>query len=134
MLAWKITDDGCLQLGDDGPKFGHAPPALGWVVSRVRQVTGEDDEVRLMGKRVHGGDRLRQRAGRVRIDVLANEAPVGVGQLDEVEVLRRRACRHCLAPRGAQPTGIDDSRHPGDTQKLASVDRHLQYPFAGVGS
>ena len=66
-------------------EFGHALAADGGVVGCVRQVAGEDDEVRL---RADGVDRLdRARQGHVGFRVGdARIAPVRVGQLQEEEL------------------------------------------------
>src|SRR5712691_11850936 len=60
---------------DDVAELGQAPPSLLRIVGGVREVAGEDDEVRLESEAVYRGDRLRQRAGRIRIDDRPVEAP-----------------------------------------------------------
>ena len=86
-----------LQALDDVAKLGQAPPSLLRIVRRVREVAGEDDEIRLELEAVHRRDRLRQRAARVGIHDRPVEAPVRVGKLDEVEVVLRRAGEPCAA-------------------------------------
>ncbi len=80
-----------LEPLDDVAELAEAPPSLFGIVRGVREVAGEDDEVRLELEAVHRSDRLRQRAARVGIHGRAVEAPVRVGKLDEVEVVFRRA-------------------------------------------
>jgi hypothetical protein len=74
-----------LEVGHDGLELRQAAAAFGGVVGGVRQVAGEDDELGRRAQRVHRRHGLAQRDGGVRVG-RALVAPVGVGELHEVEV------------------------------------------------
>src|SRR5476649_718505 len=108
-----------VEGGDDFLEALHARAALGAVLGRVGQVTGEDDEVGLLRQAVHRDDGLFEGVLGVGIG-RALVAPMGVRDLDEMEVAgrlgrrlvgREQACSEC------------DSSHAGELEKVATVDR-----------
>ena len=118
VLARNEADVLDLQLADDGLNSLHAALALR-VVGGVREIAGEDDEVGLVGQAVDRDDRLFERMLGVGIG-RALVAPVGVRDLDEVEVAgrlgrrlvaREQACSEC------------DPGHAGELEEVATVDR-----------
>jgi hypothetical protein len=105
---------------DDVVELGQAPPSLFRIVGGVREVAGEDDEVRLKREAVHRCDRFLQRAARVRIHGRAVEAPVRVRQLDEVEVAVRRVGE--LGPPG-ETRGEYHAAQARQLQKFPAINR-----------
>ena len=97
----------------------------------MREIAGEDDEVGLVGERVHVSDRLVERPLGIRIHRRTREAPVQIGHLEEHEVLPP------ALPGGeahaTQPRAEDDARNPrrGQASELdefapVQVSRHVQ--------
>jgi hypothetical protein len=96
------------------------------------QVTGENDEVRLVLKGVDGDDGLFQGSGVVGIDLRVIEPPMRVGQLDKDKACRRTAglclrgigCLRVLSET-APSAGIDcssEADHPGRLQEITSAE------------
>ena len=76
-----------LQLGGDLLEPGHplAPRLI--IVGGMSQISGEDDEIRRLGHGVDGGHRPFQ--GGLGLGIgWAFKAPMDVGELDEVKLLR----------------------------------------------
>ena len=105
-----------LSADDDLLEALHARAALLAVVGGVGEVAGEDDEVGLLGEAVHGRHGLLQRVLGVGV-CRALVAPVGVGELHEVEVggLRRGL------PAREEPGGEGDAGQAGKLQEIAAI-------------
>ena len=73
------------ERGDDLAEALHALATQLGIVSGVREIAGEDDEVGLARQTVHGRHGLGQRVLGVGVCSTA-VAPMGVGELHEVEV------------------------------------------------
>ena len=88
-----------LEAGGDLAELFHSLTPHTRVVRGVSQVAGEDDEIRRLFETVDGLDRLLQSPLRVRVDLGAVEAPVGVGELHEIEIFvtgqLRPVLHHC---------------------------------------
>ena len=102
---------------DDLLEALHALAPLLAVVGGVGEVAGEDDEVGLAGEAVHGRHGLLQRVLGVGIGG-ALVAPVGVGELHEVEVAA--ACAAACAAR-EQPGGEGDAGDAGQLEEIATI-------------
>src|SRR5438094_508482 len=120
-----------LELPHGVAHVRQALPALLVIVGRVREIAREDDEVGLVGERVHVSDRLVERPLGIRVHRRTREAPVEVGHLEEHEVLRPALAGG--EAHAAEPRAEDDARNPGRSQareldEFASiqVSRHLQ--------
>ena len=79
MLAGHEADVLILQPASDLLELRQPPPPLGRVVSRVREITGEHNEVRLHRQGVDCPDGSGQRGCGFRIERGSVEAPMGVG-------------------------------------------------------
>ena len=80
------------QPGHDGFEFLHAPSTLDRIIGRVGEVAGEHHEVGRTCETVDGGDRLAQ--GDLGLGIGRSlVAPVGVGQLHEMEIALRHAAQ-----------------------------------------
>ena len=109
-----------LERGDHVADLGHAAAALGGIVGRVRHVAGEGDEIRLSRQRVDRADDFLESPGGIRIDLVVLEAPMGVGQLDEEEVLGRRRRSAAVALRGRRRR---DGRAEDDAKAAKTCNR-----------
>ncbi len=121
VLAGHEADVGHLELLDDVAELGEALAALLAVVGGVGQVAGEDDEIGLLAERVDPRDRLLERVRGVRVGLRAGEAPMGVGQLDEVEILLR--ARSGGARAIAEAGGEHDASEAGELQEFLAAER-----------
>ncbi len=99
VLAGQIPHGLHLEPAGDVLEALHALLPLFGVVGRVREVAGEDDEVRLLLEAVDGGDGFLERALGVGIHGRSLEPPMGVRELNEVEFLR---LLHRFLPGGAE--------------------------------
>jgi hypothetical protein len=86
----------------------------------VREIAGEDDEIRLLRQAVHRGDRLLERVGGIGVGRAA-EAPMRVAELEEEKILRRRlGVREAVRPREAGGEG--HPAQPGQPGEVAAID------------
>lgn len=121
-----------VQLGNDALELGHArAPQLG-VVGRVRQIAGEDDEVRLPRGVVDGLHHLRQGLIRLRIG-RALIPPVGIGELKKEEIIgawaeagmarrwRRRRTRRARRGAAEQVGREDDAAQAHQLEQVSSM-------------
>src|SRR5260370_33353781 len=118
-----------LEIGDDGLELRHAALALLVVGGGMGEVAGEHNEVRLLREPVHRGDRALQ--GGLRLGVgRPLESPVGVGHLDEEEVL---PCGQGTAP-ATEAGGEDDAAEAGQPEEVLAIDRgsHLIASMRGA--
>src|SRR5882672_1083255 len=113
-----------LEALDDIAELGQTPASLLGIIRGVREVAGEDYEVRLELEAVHRGDRLVQRAARVRIHDRPVEAPVRVGKLDEVEVV---LCRAGELGTACEAGGEHHATQPRQLQKLSPINGLLHF-------
>ena len=105
------------QRRDDLAKALHTlAPKLG-IVGGVCEVAGEDDEVGLLGKPVHGRHRLLQRVLGVGVCSPA-VTPVRVRELHEMKV--GTGLGRC-APAGEQAGGEGDARQSGELEEIAAI-------------
>ena len=120
VLAGHELDILHLELADDGTNLVHAfTPDLA-VLGGMGEVAGEDDEIRRFLQTVHRGHRLLQRSRRVRVLGRTLEAPMRIGELDEVEVL----CRGSLGSgRRCGARDQHDPAEPSQLEKLATIER-----------
>ena len=86
VLSGQVVNRLHLEPAGDVLEASHTLAAHLVVVRGVRQVAGEDDEVRLLVEAVDRCHGLLERTLGVRIDGRPCESPVGVGELNEVEV------------------------------------------------
>ena len=77
VLTWHVMHHRYRELGSNIAELCQPPTALVRVVADVGEVTCKDNEIRGGRQRVHGGNRLGQRAARVGVGC-ALEAPVAV--------------------------------------------------------
>ena len=127
MLTGHEADVLYLELADDLLELGKPLPAHFRVVGGMGQVAGEDDEVGLLGQAVDGSHGLFERPLGVGIG-WALEAPMGVGQLDEVEVIVSSALGRGHGAGGARDAKAGGEHHAAQAcqfQKLSSIDRVL---------
>ena len=119
------------QTGEVLADLPHAPPALLVVVGGVGKVAGENHEIGNLRESVDQLDRPGQLDGRLRVGGTL-VAPVRVGELDEVEVVRHAWARigppsqpgACLE----QPRSEDHSSNAGDLEKFTPRPRTHRSP------
>ena len=120
VLAWHELDVLDLEVLHDVAELGHPFAPLLTVLGGVGEVAGEDDEVGRVLQVVDRGDRLLQRAGVVGVLRRPFEAPVAVGELDEVELVV--SCGRDRV-RTTPARDQDGAAEAGELEKLAAVDR-----------
>ena len=97
-------------------EFRQALAPLDGIVGGVREVAGEHDEVRLSIESVDRGHRFLERCLCVRIG-RPFEAPMRIGQLNEVEIVLPRG------ERDARQAGREHhAAQPRELEKLPSID------------
>src|SRR5215469_9895903 len=97
----KISD---LEAVDDLLELTHSPSSLVRIVGGVGQVSGKDDKVRLAAKAVD--QRHRVLKGDIRLWIGRTlETPVGIAQLEKVEVIFPLGFADRSHTRSAEPGG-----------------------------
>ena len=135
VLAGHEAHIGIFQPARQVAEFRQPAAALAGIVGGVGQVAREHHEVRLRLEGVDRRDRLRQGAGGIRIDGGALESPVGVGELDEEELVLAGAVR---AGAARQPRGEHDAAQAGELDEVSAVhamqDRRERVFIPGEGA
>src|SRR4030095_7024164 len=75
------------EIADYFAELSHPCAPLFGIIRGMRQVAGEDYEIRLFVEAVDRGDRLLQSTLLIRVDLGTVKAQMSVGQLDKVEIL-----------------------------------------------
>ena len=131
MLAGKKPHVPDLEVADDRPKLAQSPAPLCGIVRGVGEISGKDDELRLLFKGIDRRDRLPERVAGVRIRG-SLVAPMGVGQLHKIQ----RVCRGGTCARGfgcKRPARQCRKKHRaaaccGKLHEIPTI-HHLQSPW-----
>ncbi len=132
VLAWHEMDVLYLQILDDVAKLAHALASLRRIVGGMGQVTGENDELRLIVKRVDLGHRLAQRALSIRIDGRPLKAPVRIRELDEIELVGIRIAIVLGSRESGQAGGKYHTAQTGQAHELPAIDIFHSQDFSSL--